>query len=117
MRSVLAIVLALALLCAPMALFAAAWECACAPPYCTMACCHNGKCMMMQHEQCRGATPAVRCDCMRLPNFAMLAPLTEMLLGSRVPMPLLERAPSNPPALALGVLPGFLPSPFHPPRG
>lgn len=116
MRRSLAVVLILALMVAPTALFAGAWKCACARPYCTMA---QGQCTcpMMLHERDNGPGPAVRCNCMRYPDFGLLAPLTEMILTQPVPMPGIVRTASERPAVAMAVLPGFLPSPFHPPRG
>lgn len=112
MRQLQAIALVIVLVAAPTALVAGAWKCACAPAYCTMA-----HCMMRQHEQCQGAQTAFRCDCMRLPSFAMLAPLTQMILPHPVSLPAIEPALPDSPALRLAVLPGFLPTPFHPPRG
>lgn len=117
MRRLLAIALILALVGAPTALFAGAWQCACAPAYCTMTHCRCNFCPMMEHERDRGSGPAVQCDCMRFPTFSMLAPLTEMILATPVLMPGIARTAADAPAAALAVLPGLLPSPFHPPRG
>ena len=116
MRRLQAIALVIALMAAPMALIAGAWECACTPRVCAMTCCHDGKCMMRQHEQSLDSAMA-SCDCMRLPSFVTLAPLTQMILPHPAPMPAVKRAVPVAPALALAILPGFLPSPFHPPRG
>jgi hypothetical protein len=117
MRRLQAIALVIALMAAPMALFAGAWECACAPAQCTMSCCHGGKCVMQHHDQCQGSSMAFSCDCMRFPSFTMLAPLTQMILPQPVTMPAVERNSPELPAIAIAILPGFLPSPFHPPRG
>ncbi|MDE3137076.1 MAG: hypothetical protein KGL59_10915 [Acidobacteriota bacterium] len=117
MRRLQAIALVIALVAAPMALFAGAWKCACAPAQCTIACCNHGKCVMQHHDQCQGSSMAFNCDCMRFPSFSMLAPLTQMILPHPVTMPAIERTGPESPALAFAVLPGFLPSPFHPPRG
>jgi hypothetical protein len=112
-----AMALILALTVAPMALFAAAWKCACASDYCTMACCRHGKCLMMQHEHRQGSSPSVQCNCMRFPVFGTLAPLTEMILARPAPMPGIVRMASDATDVPMAILPGFLPSPFHPPRG
>lgn len=60
---------------------------------------------------------AFNCDCMRFPSFTMLAPLTQMILPHTVTMPAVERNAPEFPRIVLAILPGFLPSPFHPPRG
>jgi hypothetical protein len=112
-----AIVLVIALFLAPAALFAGVWECACAPAYCTMSCCRHGKCMAMEHGRCQRSGTAVRCNCMRFPTLATLAPLTEMVLTAPAVLPTIEPAPAAEPPVAVVVLPGFLPTPFHPPRG
>jgi hypothetical protein len=117
MRRLQAVALAIALVAAPMALVAGAWECACAPAYCTMACCRHDKCLMSRQERGPGSRTAFQCDCMRFPTFAMLAPITQMILPHPVSLPAIERALPDSPAVALAVLPGFLPAPFHPPRG
>jgi hypothetical protein len=117
MRRVQAVVLILVLVFAPMALFAAAWHCACAPAYCTMAHCRCTSCPMMAHERDRGSGPAVQCDCMHFPVFGALAPLTEMILVRPLLLPGIVRTASNSRAVPLSVRPGFLPTPFHPPRG
>jgi hypothetical protein len=117
MRRLQAIALVIALMAAPMALFEGAWKSACASASCTMACCNNGKCVMQHHERCQGSTMAFNCDCMRFPSFAMLAPLTQMILPQPVAVPAVDQAKPESPAIALAVLPGFLPCPFHPPRG
>ncbi len=117
MRRLQTIALIIALMAAPMALFAGAWECACAPAYCTMACCDHGKCVMQHQAQCPGSETAFDCDCMHFPSFAMLAPLTQMILPHPVSMPAVERATPEFPVVALAIPPGFLPSAFHPPRG
>ena len=112
-----AIALIIALMIAPLALFAGAWKCACAPAYCTMACCQHDKCAMQHHAQGQGSATAFNCHCTRSPSFKMLAPLTQMILPHPVTMPAIARTAPEFPAVALAVLPGFLPSPFHPPRG
>jgi hypothetical protein len=117
MRRLQAFALIIALVAAPMALFAGAWKCACSPDYCTMSCCPDGKCVMQHHEQCQGSSMAFNCDCMRFPSFSMLAPLTQMIPPHPVTMPAVERTTLGIPRVALAVLHGFLPSPFHPPRG
>jgi hypothetical protein len=117
MRRLQAIALIIVLVAAPMALVAGAWKCACAPDYCTMACCRHGKCLMNRHVRCPGSQEALQCDCMRFPTFAMLAPITQMILPYPVSLPAVERALPDSPAVELAIFPGFLPSPFHPPRG
>lgn len=112
MRQLQAIALLIVLVAAPMALVAGAWKCACAPAYCTM-----GHCMMRHQERCQGTRTALECDCMRFPSFAMLAPLTQMILPQPASLPGVERTLPDSPAIALAILPGFLPAPFHPPRG
>lgn len=117
MRPAQAIALIFALTFAPTALLADAWKCACAPAYCTMACSRHGKCLMMEHKHRQASSPAVQCDCMRFPTFATLAPLTEMILVRPAILPEIVRAAAGGRAVPLTVLPGFLPTPFHPPRG
>ena len=117
MRRWQAIAMIIALAAAPLALFAGAWQCACAPRACTMACCQHDKCMMQQHDQCRGSAMSLDCACTRLPSLTTLAPLTQMILPHPVAMPAIERGAPDSPAMAPAILPGFLPSPFHPPRG
>ena len=117
MRRLQAIALVIVLVAAPMALVAGAWKCACAPAYCTMQHCMMPRSMMQKHQRCQGSQKAFQCDCMRLPSFAMLAPLTQMILPKPVSLPAIEPALPDSPAMALAVLPGFLPAPFHPPGG
>jgi hypothetical protein len=117
MRRLQAIALVIALVAAPMALVTGAWKCACTPAQCTMACCNNGKCVTQHHDQCQGSSMAFNCDCMSFPSFTMLAPLTQMILPHPVNLPALERTAPGMRAVTLAILPGFLPSAFHPPRG
>jgi hypothetical protein len=115
MRRFQAIALVLALMVAPLALFAGSLKCACAPAYCTMT--HGFcDCPMMQHMRESGSKPMMCCDCMRFPSLGMLTPLEPMILVPPVPQPAIVRSPSGSVFVALVVLPGFLPSPFHPPR-
>ncbi len=119
MRRLKAILVVISLLVAPMALFADAWTCACAAPYCTMAEC-RAQCPMMQRMQqhgCQGASLSLSCNCMRYPALAALIPLTQMILPAAVPRPMIQRSAPAAPIVALAALPGSKPSPFHPPRG
>ncbi len=116
MRGIGAIAVVFALLGAPLALYAGAWESALAPGYCTMDHCYR-RCPTMQHAKCQGSGPAMRCDCMRYPAAPLLAPLGPMILPHPAPRAKLGRVAPSLPALPRAVLAGFLPAPFHPPRG
>lgn len=112
----MAIAAVFALLAAPLALYAGAWECALAPGYCTMEHCYR-RCPMMQRQKCPGSGPMMCCDCMRYPTSPLLAPLPPPALPHLAPRAKLERAGLPLPALPGTVPTGFLPAPFHPPRG
>jgi hypothetical protein len=115
MRRTKAIFVVVVFLLAPMALFANAWTCACAPPYCIMAQCRTN-CPMMQQHRCKGSALALSCNCMRYPTLAALIPLSEMILPAAAPRPGVQRDRSAAPIVALAAPPGSLPAPFHPPR-
>lgn len=115
MRRLQAIAMVLVLAGAPLALCAGVWKCACAPGYCTMT--HGFcDCPMMRHERQPDSKPVVCCNCMRYPLLAFLAPLEPMILPQVAHLPAVAPAVPEAPVVALVVLPGFLPSPFHPPR-
>lgn len=116
MRKIQAIALLMALIAAPMALFAGAWDCAGAPGQCTMACCRNSHCVMPQKIHC-AAADSLMCDCGQAPPLVMLAPLTQMILPHAVSRPGVAQADLDPPRTPESFVTGFLPSPFHPPRG
>ena len=111
------IAIILALVTAPMALFAGAWQCACSKPACTMACCQNDKCQMQQQERCQGSAMELGCDCMQFPAAASLAPLPQTVLPRPIPQAAVRAASRAAAPAPVAILSGFLQAPFHPPRG
>lgn len=86
------------------------------PYYCAAILWHRGACIV-QGGHCMRSSPAVQQAGERLASFALLAPLTQMLLPRLIAGPTVERSAANAPALAFSFPRVFLPSPFHPPRG
>lgn len=116
MRRVPAIVTVFALLVAPMAVLPGAAKHPGSPFYCSAILQHRGACVV-QEGHCMHSSPTVRQDKAQFTPFALLAPLTQMVLPPLIPGLTVGASAANAPASSFAIPRIFLPSPFHPPRG